>query len=320
MISPLGLNSCSVINLDKTVGERDMLLKQLHVSAFQRYRPHLLNPGILSEHEQAPRVYDVGDDSSLFKTCLDMCSVGGRWGLHKGPVQGFRLVAVQAIVPGQSLFSSYENKLQRISVLQSRTAAFSDFGMTTAQLRVLSMLKEEFHERAPGSSTRTARSFYCFYGCRMERLQNMCEDGMFGFAPENYYYGTGYYAALNIEYAVRFARGDFTGGPRDELNNTNDCGARYPVVMFAATVGEVYPITPDVDYRDRTSTSPGTCQFDGQPLLPGYNCHVACVTEANGRHAVDRDHCQYVEVVFSEPSQLLPVAVLWFEEESCTFK
>jgi hypothetical protein len=79
--------------------------------------------------------------------------------------------------------------------------------------------------------------------------------------------------------------------------------------MFAASVSMAYPITPDIDYE----VPNGCSDFFGRPLKRGFDCHVVCVNQATGWQAVNRDMCQYVENFILKESQMLPIAVLWFE-------
>ena len=81
-------------------------------------------------------------------------------------------------------------------------------------------------------------------------------------------------------------------------------------------MGIAYPITPAADYR---VLPPGQRQchsnYFGAGLRPGFDCHVACVNEAAAHgpfEAVNRDQCQFMELVFEQQSQLLPLMVLWF--------
>jgi hypothetical protein len=76
-----------------------------------------------------------------------------------------------------------------------------------------------------------------------------------------------------------------------------------------------YPITREEDYGHvRLPTDPPNCSdYYGRPLKGGFDCHVVCVNQSHGFQAVNRDACQYVEIVIEQESQMLPIAVLWFE-------
>jgi hypothetical protein len=173
---------------------------------------------------------------------------------------------------------------------------------------VLSCLREQFQERAPGTNPRAVNAFYCFHGPRREHLDSVCSTGLVATrAMDAGYFGSGCYSTLNIEYAIKYARGEF-----DDASSRRPPAedGRYAVIMFAASVGMAYPVTRDVDYQTDAQKS----NFFGRPLQAGFDCHVVCVNESIGCQAVNRQECQYVEVVIDQVSQMLPLAVLWFED------
>jgi hypothetical protein len=111
---------------------------------------------------------------------------------------------------------------------------------------------------------------------------------------------------------VRYIKGDFD--KPESPPRTRPADGRYPVIMFSCCVGLAYPITPDTDYGNVEGIPEGFCDYYGRPLKRQFDCHVACVNQGSGFQAVGREQCQYVEVVIADESQMLPVAVLWFEE------
>jgi hypothetical protein len=287
------------------------------------------------------------------------------------------------------------------------------------QQRVLDLLKAQYHSRGVHTPTRTANTLYTFVGPRREHLDYVCKHGMVavkglhhlqrahsprthgeesgGHSPGDNvnemdmgsgYFGLGCYTTLNVEYALRTARGDFDALDRPRSRPVD---RRYAVIMMAATVNSVYPVTPATDYVQGSAgplSSPvggllqalgirdqavpvGYCNFLGKPVKAGYDAHVVCVNERAhkavarddsdededsededasedeseehkgkggrrnrtarmdkkkaskakkaatlncGLQAVEADRCQYVEVIVASEVQLLPVAVLWFEE------
>jgi hypothetical protein len=301
-------------------------------AAFQRFKPHLLVPGIVPP-ASAPGVHSVEIYSPLFRHCQRLCETGGSYNDHNGrynSVAGFRLVQVQAVVHDNiphAAFDARQHKLSRLRMSDQRTLFnpnVSDF--TSSQFSVLSMLREQFLERPPGTQPCAPNSFYCFHGPRPENLYDVCMNGVVGTRSlDGGYFGSGCYATLNIEYALRYVHGDFDerGGYTRRFPAAD---GRYAVVMLAACTGATYPITPEVDYdypltADRPSAvstmSPPLkserCKYFGSRLKTGYDCHVVCVNEANGLQAVSKKDCQYIEVVMDQEWSLLPVAVLWFE-------
>lgn len=299
------------MNLLQLLAELEEMQQRLGLQArypFQQYRHHELSPGILSRSQmRTPGLHDVPSSSPLFTFCRDECNVSGSWAFGTNAVGGFRLVAVQAIVHDENEYTLYTTTQARMSRLRQTGGDYFNFAsksFSQQQLHVLSMLRDRFQEQAPGSGNRSVNTLYCYHGPKREHVASICKNGLVATsALDSGYFGHGCYSTLNIEYAAKYARGDFDGAGRRYSPD-----GRYPVIMFAASVGMAYPVTPDVDYGNGS----GTSDFFGKPLKSGFDCHVICVNQANGFQAVDRASCQYVELVIAQQAQLLPIAVLWF--------
>jgi hypothetical protein len=180
---------------------------------------------------------------------------------------------------------------------------FETTSLNAPQLQVLALLRVLFQEREPGTEAKAVNTFYSFHGTTADIVPHICSNGLVAVrSTDAGYFGSGCYSTLNIEYALSYATGDHVGERKP---------GPYPVVMFACSVGMAYPVTRGVDY---SAGGNGRSDFFGKPLKPGFDCHVVCVNAASGFQAVDRDRCEYVEVVIEQESQMLPVAVLWFEE------
>jgi hypothetical protein len=257
--------------------------------------------------------HDVSSASSFFTLCNALCTTGGRCVLGiPSPVQEFRLVSVQAVAHSAARIGGYEDKLQRMSNNRKTGLPYFNFPVRDQldkdQLHVLDALRAQFQERAPGTDPRGANTFYSFHGCRAEHVLNICENGIVATQDTDAgFFGSGCYSTLNVEYAARYARGDF-----DDAGLRTTPSGRYPVIMFACAVAMAYPVTRS-DYGNVPGTELGYSDFFGRPLKRGFDCHVICVNETAGFQAVSRPDCHYVEVVIAQESQMLPVAVLWFE-------
>jgi hypothetical protein len=233
-------------------------------------------------------------------------------------------MAVEAVVHDTAQYTAYEFKQDQM--FRQRVGGGEHFNFDTNtmgadQLRVLSCLREQFQERRPGLNPKAANTIYCFHGPRREHLDNICTNGLVATrAMDAGYFGSGCYSTLNIEYAIKYAHGVL------DQNNSRPPSAdgRYPVIMFAASVQLAYPVTRAVDYpaHDANTASSSSSngrvknesRFFGRPLERGFDCHVVCVNENTNFQAVNRQDCQYVEVVISQEIQMLPLAVLWFED------
>jgi hypothetical protein len=292
----------------------ELFAELTRVCPYRRYQPHRFCPGIITA-TAAPGLHDVSATSSLFAMCDAMCGTGGRCvlGIPSPLRNDFRLVAVQAVTHSVGRIAGYDDRVLRISDNRKAELPYFNFPIREQldkdQLHVLDVLRSQFHEKPPGTDPRDAHTFYSFHGCRPEHVQNICRNGIVATqATDAGYFGSGCYSTLNVEYAVRYARGDFDT-PRARRASPN---GRYPVIMFASAVAMAYPVTR-VDYGNVPGTRRGYSDFLGRALKPGFDCHVICVNETAGFQAVSRPDCHYVEVVIAQESQMLPVAVLWFE-------
>jgi hypothetical protein len=253
----------------------------------------------------------VARSSSLFQFCRLLCRTGGSWLPSPNPVAGYRLVAVQAVLHDESVYAGYETRQGQM--LQQRVKGgkyfnFETTSMNKTQLLVLEGLRQQFLERRPDADPLAVNSFYCFHGPRREHLESVCSTGLVATrGMDAGDFGSGCYSTLNIEYAIQYSHGKFDCETNRRPPSPD---GRYPVVMFAASTLVVYPVTRDVDYRPDADQS----DYFGRPLKPSFDCYVACVNRRTNFQAVDRDACQYMEVVIDQQSQMLPLAVMWFEE------
>jgi hypothetical protein len=213
-------------------------------------------------------------------------------------------------VHDESIYTAYESRLKIMLAQRQRGGKYFNFAtkeMQDNQLAVLSCLREQFQERLPGTDVKAPNTFYCFHGPRREYLLSVCSTGLVATrAMDSGDFGSGCYSTLNIEYAIKYSQGVF-----DDASNQRPTSpdGRYPVIMFAASVGMAYPVTREIDYPAGSNQS----NFVGRPLQPSFDCHVACVSERADFQAVSRQECQYVEVVVGQEAQMLPLAILWFE-------
>jgi hypothetical protein len=280
---------------------------------FQRHKPQLLVPGILPA-SAGPGLHTVDATSPLHRYCRLLCQSGG--GYREGntiPIGGFRLVSVQAVVRDTVSLNGYEAR--QLSLTSRRQTGDARFNFVTArdfnaqQLHVLQALRDAFQERLPGAASRAVNTLYSFHGPRRENVESVCMNGLTAIrATDAGFFGGGCYSTLNIEYALRYSRGEFDTHPNVRPPSPD---GRYPVIMFAVSVGMAYPVTPDADYSNGPRQH---SDYFGRFLKTGFDCHVACVKEEMGFEAVTRAECQYVEIVIDQESQMLPLAVLWFEE------
>jgi hypothetical protein len=282
---------------------------------FHKYRPYALVPNILPANASRRALHDVPNTSLLFTYCQHLCGQGGRWEKDiKYPIAGYKLARVQAVLHEVGVYNAYAARQAKLHGLRTTGGTFFNTPISTfcdVQVAVLDALRGVFQPKVDGPGSKSPNTFYTFHGPRREHLESVCLNGIVAVrSMDAGYFGSGCYSTLNIEYALKYAVGEYDSGtqrpaPADNL---------YPVIMFAATAGMAYPITQDMDYKP-PNTAP-TSEYFGRPLKPGYDCHVACVSyDVSDGQAVNREDCQYVEVVVDQEAQMLAIAVLWFEIE-----
>jgi hypothetical protein len=281
----------------------------LHMSTsahpFERYHPYRFKAHIFPDTAIAGRRYAVDEGSSLHSFCVNMGKTSGHWLEDKHMVDPLlQLCQVEAIYPTTYAVPALDYTVHKKSTLRHNNIKNTTFNhdtstFTVEQLRVLDALRHCFLEREPGTPMRKSHFVYCFHGARLDALDNICDAGLVALRKQDTgFYGAGIYTTLNMEYAARYACGDYDKPKAKRVGRASD-GA-YPVILMVASVGMAYPVTPDVDRH-----------LLGTPIKPGFDCHVACVREGN-EVAVNRHDCKYVELVFDQEAQLLPLAVLWF--------
>jgi hypothetical protein len=220
---------------------------------FQRYNPHRFIAGILPTNAQIGR-HKLPASSPFFRFCSDLCQKGGKQGGN--PIQGFRLVNVEAILHEETHYSAFTSRQSRLQSLRQlggdnfNCRTKSDF--SDEQRGVLDALRDTFQLRDPGLDPLAPNTFYGFHGPRLETVESICRSGLVATGlTDAGYFGSGCYSTLNIEYAARYSRGDFDGHHRRQP----PADGRFPVIMFAAVVSMAYPITPDVDYTGLSGNS-----------------------------------------------------------------
>ena len=210
----------------------------------------------------------VAHTSSLHRLAQEFMASGGmRSPEGRMRVNGFRLMRVEAVVPTRGAYEGFNSRKERLAVLRAGGGGMfnrkpSSFNGT--QLHVLSALRDRFHELPESDRLRNVRTFYCFHGCREGVLDNICRAGLVNLSGQGDlgYFGAGVYATLNLEYAARYAAGEFSTDPARRVPP----GVEFPVVMLAACVGSAYPITPAVDYTHTNTRNRDKCNYFGETL------------------------------------------------------
>jgi hypothetical protein len=177
-------------------------------------------------------------------------------------------------------------------------------------VRLMAELKELFIGGVGGK--KQANVLHVFHGTRVELVPTILDTGLLKLQREDEgFFGHGCYTTPSIEYAARYASGELCG---DGLLRATDVRGCWPVVMFAAVVGVTYPVTRASAYP-APGRADGHSKYFGRALRSGVvDTHLVPVNRRHGFEACPVDEADYLEVVCSNPSALLPVAVLWLSK------
>jgi hypothetical protein len=254
-------------------------------------------------------VLPVLQTSPLFLEATRLFRVGGSNLPSISPVAGFSLEKVDVIFTN---VASLEIRMNRLK--QLRTQAGSLFNpasgaFTAEQLQSLIALRDNFLPRSSSADPKTPNLVNVFHGTKVDRLKSVVNGLVAVRSTDAGFFGSGCYTTTSIEYAARYAVGEFNPNANDFTPRADGC---YPVVWCVAAVGVCYPLTREVDYsKKRVHDGMQVSDYFGSPLHPGYDCHCVAVNESSGFQAVPRKEMQYMEIVFDQEVQVLPIAVLW---------
>jgi hypothetical protein len=283
---------------------------QYQMTGFRLTRAHATDP---------MRFMTVTQNSQLYRLCQELVLQRGSWvvaenGLQPRPLIGYNLVQVDAVIHDCAMLCGFKSRRSKLTRLNSQQTIFSpELGAYEfEQAQIWDLFQGFMHARNPADDVPySPGSFYCFHGPKFQYLESICRNGMVGVRElDGGYFGAGCYSTLNVEYAIRYAAGEFDD-PARANDRQQPSGDRRAIVLMCGLANKSYPVTPTVDYE----TQPPHSDFYGRPLkCRGYDCHVACVSEDSQFEAVEAENCQFVEVVVEQEIQYLPLAVLYFQE------
>ena len=225
-------------------------------------------------------------------------------------VSGFTLESVEVI---HSDPSGLEVRMRRLQQLRAQNGNFFNppsGSFSAEQLQLLIALRDQFLARPSNAHEKAPNLINVFHGTRVDRLQSVVNGLVAVRSTDAGFFGSGVYTTPSIEYAAKYAQGDFDfkDGPY-QPRQSDGC---YPVVWCVAAVGVCYPLTREADYsKNRVHDGMGVSDYFASPLNPGYDCHCVAVNETANFQAVPRKEMQYMEIVFDQEVQVLPIAVLW---------
>lgn len=125
------------------------------------------------------------------------------------------------------------------------------------------------------------------------------------------YFANGRYNSTEAEYAALYA----TDYPTDKKPNEN---GEWCVLLSAAVVGVAYAVTPGkYDFPDAAqlpSEDPSECRLFGRGFVAPCDTHIVGV-KAPDFLCCNHEEADFHEVVSSQDSQLLPLAIVFFKKQ-----
>lgn len=224
------------------------------------------------------------------------------------PVKGFTLQSMEVIVRE---CASFEARMKRLPGLRTANAKAVDpvlAALSPDQQSIAKALGGQFLPRSSGADVKAPELVNVFHGTKIDCLESVIEGLHAMKSTDQGFFGFGVYTTTSIEYAAQYARGDF-----GHVGQASSRGGCYPVLWCVAAVGDCYPVSRANDYsKNRVDSTFGkVSDFFGAPLKAGFDCHCAVVSCQAGCQAVDSRNMEYMEIVFDQESQVIPIAVLW---------
>lgn len=213
--------------------------------------------------------------------------------------------------------TGFEDRLTRLQHLRADgTGAWSPSSQqpTPEKSATLACLRSNFIPRSAWSAGPDSPDLInVFHGTKAANLQSIIKGIVAVRSTDRGFFGYGVYATTHVEYAAKYARGDFnaTGLP---LNEARPEDGAFPVLWCVAAVGLCYPLTREADYTMKKKHD-GCDVSDcfGEPLKSGHDCHCVAVNSAASYQVVPVQEMEYMEMVFDQEIQVLPIAVLWMK-------
>jgi hypothetical protein len=190
------------------------------------------------------------------------------------------------------------------------------FARTAEKEEVLNRFSAKYHRVSPSKKIKVVQTWV---GIAPSNVETVCNTGLVDLRQtDKGYFGAGIYSTLQANYARSYSEGLFDSGPPNSQG-------QYCLVLCWVAVGNVYPISRDVDYENPPFSN-FYHQKNGLALSPGFDSHCACVflDERKFYQAAKFDHTTEKfehdpnllvdEIVVKESAQILPYCVVYYKK------
>jgi hypothetical protein len=287
---------------------------------------HRFNEGALAQLPPPAAVYALPNSARKVYCGVALPSwLQARWamsGIKDGAVRGFAIQRFDALaLPDNDdslMFCSSKQK----QLKQLRQTGLLEFhlqlgGLTADQQdskkQVVRWLKQRFV--AP---RRDVNILYTFHGCKFSLVESILRNGLVALhRQDGGFFGRGIYVTPHIEYAARYASGEFFAVEPSSSAHPWMAANSFPVIVCASFVSLAYPLTRDADYNSLPGIGPGYSDFfakKGEParsLKVGSDAHIIAVAGGKGYQACPPEYADYYEIVHAHEEMVLPMGVLW---------
>jgi archaellum component FlaC len=238
------------------------------------------------------------------------------------PVRGFCIQRFDALaVPdNDNMVTLLLAKQQRLKQLRA-----SNIPEYQGQLGALSPLQQDAKKQAIRwlkqrlvPPYRDVNLLYSFHGSRLSLVESILQNGLVALhRQDGGFFGRGIYVTPHIEYAARYASGEFFAIDPPSSAQPWMPADSLPVIVCASFVSLAYPVTRDADYNNLQGIGHNHSDFfakQGEParsLKVGCDAHVVSVAGNDGFQACPPKYAEYYELVHAHDELVLPMGVLW---------
>lgn len=193
------------------------------------------------------------------------------------------------------------------------------FEKTPEKLAVLDRLSQHYQRVSQNDKIKIVPTWV---GVSRTKLEALCKAGFADLRQlDKGYFGAGIYSTLQADYARIYAEGLVGGSPLPPTAEGEHC-----LLFCWIAVGNVYPISRDIDYNPGNHFSDFFHKDNGLALKPGFDSHCACVflDEKKMLQAAKYDlvkehfepHLEHLvdEIVVKESAQILPYGIVYYKK------
>jgi len=230
-------------------------------------------------------------------------------------IEFFRNVCLQTRFEATLMIMSEQHEI-------AGSPMYERWATTPEKTAVLKRFSDHYHRVSTNERIKVVRTWV---GISSKIAETVCNTGLADLRKtDKGYFGAGIYSTLQANYALQYAEG--LGSSKDIASDQEYC-----LLLCWVAVGNVYPISRDVDYAHGAYFSRFYDHENGYALKPGFDSHCVCVYTEPGKNASSyqaankfdpeknlfpQDPKALVdEIVVKESSQILPYCCVHYKHK-----